>query len=95
MKKAIIIALFAIITVSAQAQTAPQPAKEQPVSIKLLPSELSALQQVLGFSYQWLPKSDAPAKEVGQVVGVIQALFPKLVADTAKVVKPVLKGGKQ
>lgn len=84
MKKLFITALLIGSFIAVQAQTAPQPAKEQPIYIKLLPSQLNALQQVLQYSFQWLPKSSAPSNEVLQVLEVTKQIFPVLVADSTK-----------
>lgn len=81
MKKAILIFLLTASWTLCKAQQTP---KETAVSIKLLPSQLSQLQQVISFSFQWLPKSDAPAKDVGLVLEAIQKLYPALIADTIK-----------
>ncbi len=93
--KHLLIILFivaATLTVKAQAPAQPQrPAK--PVWI-LLPdsSNLVQLQQVLQFSFIWLPRSSAPANKVEDFKVAIQQLYPSLVAvkrdSTIKVTLP-------
>lgn len=84
MKKIIISALLIGSFIAVQAQTSPQKPQEQPIYVKLLPSQLATLQQILQYSYQYLPKSPAPSNEVQAVLSGIQQLYPALTADTLK-----------
>lgn len=95
MKKTILLFALTGLFLSTQAQTSPVPQQEKPVTITLLPSQLNVLQQILQFSYQWLPKSDASAKDVNSVLPEIQKLYPLLVpvADTTKRLPVVVKKG--
>lgn len=92
MKKASLI-LFALLFTATilKAQTTPPAQKEQPVYIRILPSQLNALQQLLGFAYQNLPTSNAPSAQVQSVLPVIKEIYPVLIADTTILVtqKPV------
>lgn len=54
------------------------------VYVKLHKNQLATLQQVVAFSFQWLPKSKAPSADVSDVSDAIKALYPVLVADTTK-----------
>jgi hypothetical protein len=76
-------ALLSCLILTASAQTASPRPPEEPIYIKVLPSQLNQLQQILQFSFQWLPTSDAKAKEVGIIMPIIQQLYPLLIADTA------------
>lgn len=93
MKTTLLIAVAVIgLTSATMAQTVPPQKPEQPIYVKMLPWQLATLQQIFGFAYQWLPKSQAPASSVGDVNAAIQTLYPVLVADTTIVVsqKPVI-----
>jgi hypothetical protein len=86
-KHTLTLALILAAGVSAMAQT-----KDTTVTIKLPLSKLTELQQILQFSYQWLPKSKAPAEDVFEVNNAIQDVFKVLVVDKPKeVMKPVEK----
>jgi len=78
MKKLILFLCLFGITIAFAQQQAPKVLK--PVTI-LLPdsSNLVQLQIILQFSYQFLPKSSAPANQVEDVKAVIQQLYPMLV----------------
>lgn len=91
MKKLILILCLFGVTASYAQQAATKP---KPIMI-LLPdsSNLVQLQSVLSFSYQWLPKSSAPANTVEEVKSAIQQLFPLLVPikkDSTIKVKPIV-----
>lgn len=79
MKRTIIILCLIGTMMAAKAQT-----KADTVYVKLHKAQLMGLQNVLGFAFQWLPKSKAPAAEVGDVQDAIKLLYPALVADTVK-----------
>lgn len=85
MKRLILITAFMAVSLAGMAQT-----KADTVYIKIHKNDLFALQNVFGFSFQWLPKSKAPASDVEDVKAVMQQLYPKLVADTVKK-QPVIK----
>lgn len=86
MKRTIITLCLIGTMVAAKAQT-----KADTVYVKLHKTQLMGLQNVLGFAYQWLPKSKAPATEVGDVQDAIKLLYPALVADTVKKAKQPAK----
>lgn len=109
MKQLILILFIATAALSVKAQALQQPTRPKPVMI-LLPdsSNLVQLQQVLQFSYQWLPQSAAPAGVVGQkgtiqvpstgIVGAIEQLFPLLVPikkDSTIKIKPPIVANKK
>lgn len=79
MKKTILTICLIGTLMAAKAQT-----KADTIRVKLSKTQLATLQQVLSFSFQWLPKSQAPAIDVGNIQDAIKALYPALVADTVK-----------
>lgn len=86
MKKTLLTLCLIGSLLAAKAQT-----KADTVRVKLAKTQLATLQQVLSFSFQWLPKSTAPSINVGDVQDAIKLLYPALVADTVKKVKPLIK----
>jgi hypothetical protein len=87
MKTILILALIGL-SFTTRAQTAPPAKPEQPIYVRMLPSQLNAIQQIFGFAFQWLPKSKAPAADVEDVKTAMQTLYPVLVADTTIIVTP-------
>lgn len=73
--------LFAILMgwLNSNAQT-----KADTVYVKLHKNQLATLQQVLQFSFQWLPTSGATGTDISGVQGAIKILYPVIVADTVK-----------
>jgi hypothetical protein len=92
MKTILILALIGL-SFTTMAQTAPPAKPEQPIYERMLPSQLATIQQIFGFAFLWLPKSQAPAASVEDVKTAMQTLYPVLVADTTIVVtqKPIVK----
>lgn len=93
MKKTILAILLIATTSQIKAQDK-RSVTDSVVTIKIKQSDLQQLQAVLGFAFQWLPKSKAPASDVSDVNEVIQKLFPLLVDDKPKPVTPVKKEDK-
>lgn len=95
MKKLLLILCLFAVTAS-YAQIPGPKIKSSPVMI-LLPdsSNLIQLQQILQYSYQWLPKSQAPSQEVTSLLSVMQQLYPMIVPmkkdSTIKVKPPTTK----
>lgn len=95
MKKLLLILCLFGVTAS-YAQILGPKIKSSPVMI-LLPdsSNLIQLQQILQYSYQWLPKSQAPSQEVTSLLSVMQQLYPMIVPmkkdSTIKVKPPTTK----
>lgn len=96
MRQLIIILFIAVAALTAHAQIPGPKIKSNPVMI-LLPdsSNLIQLQQILQYSYQWLPKSQAPSQEVTSLLSVMQQLYPMIVPmkkdSTIKVKPPTTK----
>lgn len=59
------------------------------VTIELHPNDLQNLRNILEFGLNWLPRSQAPAIDVTNVVGAVQGLLPQLVAKEED--KPTLQ----
>ena len=91
MKKALITLIIIAGALTLKAQTTPPAQKEQPVYIRILPSQLNILQQILQFSYANLPTSKASSGDVQTVLPAIKEIYPILVPDTTILVtqKPV------
>ena len=82
MKKLILLLTLICLVSVLKAQTTPPAQKEQPVYIRILPSQLNILQQVLQFSYANLPTSKAPSADVQTVLPAIKEIYPVLVPYT-------------
>ena len=91
MKKLILLLTLICLVSVLKAQTTPPAQKEQPVYIRILPTQLNVLQQILQFSYANLPTSKAPSADVQTVLPAIKEIYPVLVPDTTILVtqKPV------
>lgn len=73
MKKLIFIPIL-LFCFSTFGQNQTQPTEKNDTLI-VTHNKAEQLKQILSFSYTWLPKSDAPAKEVGIVIPLIQELY--------------------
>jgi len=94
MKKLLIIAAIIGLTMIISrsfAQTKLVQAPEQPIWVKMLPSQLNSFQQVLGFAFQNLPTSQATGTDITAAQNAIKALYPVLVADSTVNKQPVIK----
>ena len=91
MKKLILLLTLISLVSVLKAQTTPPPQKEQPVYVRILPTQLNVLQQILQFSYANLPTSKASSADVQTVLPIIKEIYPILVPDTTILVtqKPV------
>lgn len=84
MKKIILAALLSGLVFTAMAQSAPPQPKEEPIYVKLLPSQLEGIKQLIGFSAKWLPTSQAPANDINTIVlPAMQQLYPLLKPNDA------------
>ncbi len=91
---AIVFILLASCTpVAGQAPTKFETASIEKNDTLIMPhSKAQQLQAILSYAYQWLPKSDAPAKDVNQILPVIQDIFNILwPAKKPEPVKPDIK----
>lgn len=78
MKQLIITLFIAVAALTVQAQTIKQDSNKVD-TILIRSIDLNKIQYILNYSFNWIPRSEAPANEVRTLIPLIKTVYPLLI----------------